>query len=385
MKRFDRQPGFNSGQFQLANIDRRSFLVQLAGLPMAIKSGASFLPSGLAQELPTFSPNTPYSRAFNFASLRAWLTPNQQFFLRSHFGVPRFDGSPWAVTITGLVEHERSFSVEDLLRIPAQEEVVTLECAGNGVGMGMISNARWTGVSLGRLLKAAGVRADATEVVLVGADGGIEREQGNLRIDSYARSIPISKALDPNTLVVYKMNAEELPPVHGGPLRAIVPGWFGMDSVKWLKQIIVSKEPFTGFYQAQRYYEARRAGGRIELGKIEALRVKSQIARPVKGEILHVEQVTFIGAAWSGDAEVKSVQLSFDGGRTWHEAQLGAERAPFAWRLWSYDWSPPMRGRYELAVSARDTRGREQPIERDPMILTPYANNAVERRILDVH
>ena len=237
MRRFNDQPGFDSGQFQPVNVGRRSFLVRMAGLPLIIKSGMGLTPSGLAQELPTFSPNTPYSRAFNFASLKGWLTPNPQFFLRSHFGVPRIDASAaWAITITGSVERQRSFGIDDLLKMPEQEQVVTLECAGNGVGMGMVSNARWAGVSLSALLAVAGVSADATEVTLVGADGGVEREQGNLKVDAYARSIPIKKALDPNTLVVWKMNGEALPPAHGGPARAIVPGWYGMDSVKWLNR-----------------------------------------------------------------------------------------------------------------------------------------------------
>jgi DMSO/TMAO reductase YedYZ molybdopterin-dependent catalytic subunit len=382
MRRFNGQPGFDSGEFLSADIGRRSFLMRLAALPLVVKSGAGLSASGLAQELPTFSPNTPYSRAFNFASLKGWLTPSLQFFLRSHFGVPA--ASPRAVTISGAVEHERSFGVEELSRMPGQEQVVTLECAGNGVGMGMVSNASWTGVSLNKLLRAAGVRAGAVEVVLIGADGGVEREQGDLKIDAYARGIPINKALDPNTLLAWKMNGEALPPAHGGPVRAIVPGWYGMDSVKWLKQIVVSREPFSGFYQTRRYYEMRRAGNGVVRAEIEALRVKSQIARPVRGEILHIEPVSLTGAAWSGEAEIESVRLSFDGGRTWNEAKLGAEHAPFAWRLWSYDWTPPAKGRYELAVIARDTRGREQPLERDPHILTPYADNAVERRVLEV-
>ncbi|HVF89252.1 MAG TPA: sulfite oxidase [Blastocatellia bacterium] len=384
MRWLDHQFDFDPGRFHGASVGRRRFLARLAGLPLALGSGSYLARSVPAQELPTFSPNSPYSRAFNFASLAGWLTPNSQFFLRSHFGAPRFDGEPWTITVSGAVERERIFRIEDLLRMPPREEVVTLECAGNGVGMGMVSNARWAGVALGTLLKAAGLKPGATEVVLVGADGGAEREEGNLQIDSYARSIPVSKALDPGTLLAYKMNGEVLPPAHGGPVRALVSGWYGMDSVKWLKRIVVGREPFAGFYQTRRYYEARRAGGGVERARIDALKVKSQIARPVKGEVLHVEPVTYKGAAWSGGAEIDRVELSFDGGRTWREAGLGAERAPFAWRLWAYEWTPPATGRYDLMVRARDTLGRQQPLERDPLILTPYTDNRIERRLLDV-
>ena len=359
---------------------RRRFLAQIASVPLAL--GARRLV--FAQPPPITSPQSPNSRAFNFAALNGWITPNQEFFVRSHFGTPRLDAAPFVMKVTGLVERERRFTLEDLLRLPAQEEVVTLECAGNLVGWGGVSNARWAGVRLGDVLKAAGLSSDAKEVVLIGADGGADQEAGGLAVDAYARSIPLSKAMAATTLLVFKMNGEPLPAQNGGPLRALVAGWYGMDSVKWLRQITVAREPFAGFYQARRYYEARRAGDLTTRGPLGAMRLKSQIARPINDAQLPLAPFLIVGAAWCGDAEIARVEVTTDGGRTWQAAKLGAEHAPLAWRLWTYEWQPAAAGKTIIAARAYDTRGLAQPIERDPQIITPYANNWVDRRAVEI-
>jgi len=247
-----------------------------------------------------------------------------------------------------------------------------------------VSNARWTGVRLGDVLKAAGLRSDAKEVVLIGADRGTDEEAGGMAIDAYARSIPLDTAMAATTWLVFKMNGEPLPAVHGGPLRALVSGWYGMDSVKWLKQIRVAREPFAGFYQSRRYYEARRAGDLTTREPLGAMRLKSQIARPLNDARLALAPVTIAGAAWCGDSEVARVEVTTDGGRTWQAAKLGTDHAPLAWRLWSYEWQPAAAGKTIIAARAYDTRGRAQPVERDPQIVTPYANNWVDRREVEI-
>jgi DMSO/TMAO reductase YedYZ molybdopterin-dependent catalytic subunit len=233
-------------------------------------------------------------------------------------------------------------------------------------------------------LDSAGVKQDAKEVILVGADGGREREAGGITVDAYARSIPLAKAFDPSTLIVHRMNGEPLPAIHGGPLRVVVPGWYGMDSVKWLKQILVSSEEFRGFYQTERYYDGRRIGGRIEKRPLGPIRVKSQIARPIQGEVFGRGAVSISGAAWVGEGEITRVDVSSDGGRTWTEARLGPDRASHAWRLWSSQWTPAGPGVYEALARARDSRGNQQPLERDPAIVTPYANNWIDRRTIQI-
>jgi DMSO/TMAO reductase YedYZ molybdopterin-dependent catalytic subunit len=369
---------------QRDEVSRRKFISGLsrlaAGIAIAQGSPASVI---RAQQAPITTPTAPFSRAFNFAALKDWITPNNEFFVRSHFGVPRIEPTQLSVTISGVDGRPRVFAMDELTKLPAVEQVVTLECAGNLVGWGGVSNARWIGVRLGSLLQAVNLHG-AVEVVLLGADGGSDREAGGISVDAYARSIPLAKALDPNTLVVYRMNGEALPESHGGPLRLIVPGWYGMDSVKWLNKIIVSREPFKGFYQANRYYEARRVNGAMERGPLGPVRLKSQFARPVQGEVFSLKPVPVAGAAWCGDAEIAAVDLSFDGGRSWTPARLAGDRAPFAWRLWSYEWKPDHAGQYEIVARARDERGRVQPLAPDPKIITPYANNRADRRVVEV-
>jgi DMSO/TMAO reductase YedYZ molybdopterin-dependent catalytic subunit len=221
--------------------------------------------------------------------------------------------------------------------------------------------------------------------VLVGADGGAEAEAGGLTVPAFARAIPIQKAIDKHTLLAYKMNDEPLPAIHGGPLRAVIPGYYGMDCVKWLKQIVIGREPFKGFYNTERYYEARRINGKVYRSELHEMRIKSQFARPVNHQALPLSPTQIAGAAWTnGDAEITRVELSFNGGKSWVEANLGAEHAPFAWRLWSFDWQPAQAGIYDIIARARDSREREQPSVRDATLITPYAQNHADRRIIEV-
>jgi DMSO/TMAO reductase YedYZ molybdopterin-dependent catalytic subunit len=364
-------------------VNRREFMVDVSRVAAGI-TVAQVLPSMItAQQPPITTPSAPFSRAFNFAALKDWITPNNEFFVRSHFGVPRKETIDWNVTIIGADGQSRTLTIDEIKKMPSVEKVVTLECAGNLVGWGGVSNARWTGVPLSSLLKNIEIRG-AVEVVMLGADGGRDREAGGIRIDAYARSIPIAKALDPNTLLVYQMNGEALPEAHGGPLRAIVPGWYGMDSVKWLRKMTVSRERFTGFYQSNRYYEARRVNGATERSALGPVRLKSQFARPIQNQVLSLRPVLIEGAAWCGDAEIAAVDISFDGGGNWKPARLASEHAPFAWRLWSFEWKPDHSGQYEIIARARDERGRAQPLNPDPQILTPYANNWVDKRVVEV-
>jgi DMSO/TMAO reductase YedYZ molybdopterin-dependent catalytic subunit len=328
------------------------------------------------------SPNSPFNKAFEFSTLATWITPNSEFFIRSHFGIPETSRA-WTIKLRGSIERELAITLDMLGRLPAIEVPVTLECAGNLVGWGGVSNARWTGVSLATFLNQAELLPGSAHVVLVGADGGIEREAGGITVDAFARSIPLAKALEPSTILATGMNGVPLPVEHGGPVRAIVPGYYGMDSVKWVKEIFVSREPFKGFYQTSRYYETRMVNGRQVTEDLHRMKIKSQIARPARGASIPAGPAIVMGAAWSGDSRVRNVRVSVDGGITWKAARLGAEDEPSAWRLWSLDWQASP-GRYELIARATDARGDEQPLVRDPAIITPYANNWADRRLLEV-
>ena len=322
----------------------------------------------------------PANLEMPFAALDGFITPNDKFYVRSHFAVPEIDLATWRMRIEGAVARRLEFSHAELAARPMVTIPVTMECAGNsrvflqpkakGVQweMGAIGNAEWTGVSLGELLDEAGCSAQACEVILVGADQGAiaepPRPAGKVH---YARSLSLGKARE-NVLLALEMNGEPLTPAHGFPLRAIVPGWYGMAAVKWLQRIIVTEEPFHGYYQTVDYAYWSPGNGGARLIPITEMQVKAAIARPGHGEVVPAGGAYPVrGAAWTANAEIMRVEISTDGGKSWAEASLGDEAAPDSWRLWHYDWHlPNERGIRSLVVRATDSRGQSQPMERDP-------------------
>jgi DMSO/TMAO reductase YedYZ molybdopterin-dependent catalytic subunit len=210
------------------------------------------------------------------------------------------------------------------------------------------------------------VKPTAQEVILEGADEGPLEDpkapRGNVR---FARSIPLGKAKD-DVMLVYKMNGEELRPEHGFPVRAIVPGWFAVASVKWLQRVIVTDRPFNGYYQSIDYAFWKREGENAELVPLTELQVKAEISRPTNGEIVAANSpVRIHGAAWSGTGKIVKVEVSTDGGKSWSQATLG-ESVPNAWCLWEYTWQTPASpGRQTLVARATDSSGQTQPLDRD--------------------
>jgi DMSO/TMAO reductase YedYZ molybdopterin-dependent catalytic subunit len=226
------------------------------------------------------------------------------------------------------------------------------------------------------LLDRATLKPNAYEVVLEGADGGMlgdpKSPPGGLK---FARSIPLEKARR-DVLLAYKMNREDLSPEHGFPLRAIVPGWYAMASVKWLERIIVTDRPFTGYYQTidyaywhkTDYAHWQRGEEIVELTPITEMQIKAEIALPAEGETVRAKtKVRVSGAAWACDAEISKVELSTDGGATWSDASLVGESKPNAWRLWEFNWQTPSQpGKQTLIARATDSLGRTQPVMHDP-------------------
>src|SRR5947199_672019 len=204
---------------------------------------------------------SPLNLEMPFSSLDSFLTPTKSFYVRTHFPIPAIDRDAWWLHVEGEVEKPFAIDYEELRTLDSVTTPATLECAGNnrslleakvkGVqwGLGAVGTAEWTGVPLSILLDRAGVKANASEIILEGADGGVLEDPksppGELR---FARSIPVEKARR-DVLLAYKMNGIDLPAEHGFPVRAIVPGWYAMASVKWLQRIIVADRPFTGYYQ----------------------------------------------------------------------------------------------------------------------------------------
>ena len=302
--------------------------------------------------------------------------PGATHFRRNHFPVPALDAGTWALAIGGAVAEPRVLAAADLRAFEHRTLPVVLECAGHrrdefdppapGLrwGAGAASEARWTGVPLAAVLEAAGIADDGVEVVLRGADG-----------DGYARSLPMEKALHPDTLLALFMNGEPIPPVYGGPVRAIVPGWYGMDSVKWLAAIHVARRPFDGPFQV-RDYRWRVPGEPGPGSRIDRLAVQSLITSPAEGSRVPHGATRIRGAAWSGAGGIAAVAVSIDGGR-FCDARLLPAPGPYARTLWEFE-AVLGPGRHEIASRATDVHGEVQP-QRPLPNAGGYCNNAVHR------
>jgi len=299
-------------------------------------------------------------------ALGAYLTPAADRFVRSNFAVPRLRLRDHRVRVGGLVQQPLHLDVEELRSLPQRTVTVTTECAGNGRTDlsplppgepwqgGAVSTARWTGVALPLLLERAGIRPGAMEVLATGADSGPVA----LGHAAYARSVPLATALDPDTIVALEMNGRPLLAAHGAPVRLVVPGWYGMASVKWLSQLEVVGERFAGYFQSHRYVY-REPGKAPE--PVTRMRVKSMFTAPLDGSRVEMGPLRVGGFAWSGTGRIARVEVAFAGGEEWIEARLAADGESHAWRGWELIWTPPWRGRHVLRCRATDDAGNVQP------------------------
>lgn len=326
----------------------------------------------------------PINAETPLALQRGVVTPNRLFFYRNRFTIPQIDPETWRLTVTGEVVRDLRFTYADLLALPRRSWQVTLECAGNGRialepaaegepwAYGAVSTAEWAGVPLALLLAEAGVREAAREIVFHGEDGGAV-QVGGPRIP-FARSLPREVALGGEAIVAHSMNGEPLPVDHGFPARLIVPGWYGMASVKWLTRIEAVSQPFEGFFQSERYVVADDSGGTRPVSRV---RVRSLIVDPPDGGRVGRSGRTVRGLAWSGGGPVTAVEFSADGGATWSDTEWTSEAHPFAWRSWETTWLPAA-GPAVLCSRARDAAGNVQP-EIGPWNELGYENNGIQR------
>src|SRR5437667_1863981 len=323
---------------------------------------------------------SPLNLEMPFSNVDSFVTPTKSFYCRTHFPIPAIDRNAWWLQVEGEVGKPFAINYEQLVMLKSVTAPVTLECAGNnrnflepkvkGVQwhLGAVGTAEWAGVPLSTLLDRAIPKPNACEVILEGTDRGMLEDPksppGELK---FARSIPLEKARH-DVLLAYKMNGEDLPPEHGFPVRAIVPGWYAMASMKCLQSIIVTDRPFTGYYQTLDYAYWQRRGDIAELTPLSEMQVKAEIARPAEGETVPANtNVRVCGAAWACDAEITKVELSTDGGATWSDTKLLGESKLNAWRFWGFDWQTPSQpGKQTLIARATDSLGRTQPVMRDP-------------------
>ena len=310
-------------------------------------------------------------------TLTSWVTPTRLFFVRNHFDVPRIDADAWCLRIHGCVEKPTTLDLEHLTALPQRSVFATVECAGNGRsflrkpvagvqwGAGAIGHAEWTGVPVRTVLEEARMRPEAVEVVFEGADMGTESDHPEPM--HFARSLPLDKALHPDTLLALRMNGELLDPNHGFPLRLFVPGWYGVAAVKWLTRIEVVDQPFRGYFQTTKYTIQRQSPQGRETVVVGTMAIKSEIIHPRSDEKLGLGTNRIFGIACAGEEEVAGVEVSTDGGRTWSEAELIGSRGKYAWCLWEYLWQVAEPGSYDLLARARSDSGKTQTVEHNPL------------------
>lgn len=362
---------------------RRDFLKRLSGAALAAGAMprllAWALPQGQTVEVP--GEDGMILRSFRFVDLESpveyfntWLTPVPHFFVRNHMHEPsEVNADDWRLSIGGEVEKPLTLSLAELSKIKTHSVVNTLECAGNGRGLqrpqvpgiqwgkGAVGTAQFSGPRLRDVLQRAAIKSTGKHVMF----RGLDEIPG--KVPPFIRSIPIEKALDADMLIATHMNGSPLTKHHGFPARALVPGWIGAASCKWLTEIKVLESEFVGNFMSPAYRLPNlpvQPGDTVkpeDTHPVTALGVKSVIAGPSDGSSAKTGKVIVHGAAWAGEADIAQVEISSDGGSTWNSARLGREQAHYAWRLWTYEWNAGKSGDYTILSRATDTRGRTQP------------------------
>jgi DMSO/TMAO reductase YedYZ molybdopterin-dependent catalytic subunit len=321
---------------------------------------------------------------------RGYLTPNELFFVRNHTRTPVLDTKKWRLRIEGTgVQTPMELAYEELVSLPSVSVIRYVECAGNGRSffeavygkkadgtqwkLGAIGVAEWTGVPLAEILERAGVKKSARDVMPEGLD--------DLKV---RRPMPVAKALEEDTLLVYAMNGQPLPPDHGFPVRALVPGWIGIANIKWLGRITVSEKPLFSSWNTDTYvligpdYKPEPPSKGPVLSNQD---LKSALELPWGGEISSARRL-IRGRSWSPFGKITKVEYSFDQGKSWQTARLREPNLPAAWVRWDFDWEPKP-GKHTIRVRATDEKGNTQP-EKTPFNQQGYLYNAVVAHPLEV-
>jgi len=324
-------------------------------------------------------------------ALRYDVTPPGLHYVLTHYDIPYAEDSSWRLELGGRVRRPLVRTMDELRSYPSVTRRVTMECAGNGRALltprpvsqpwlvEAVGTAEWTGVPLRVLLAEAGVGTGAVDVVFTGADHGVERgvEQ------DYRRALPLDVATgaEQEVLVAHEMNGAPLPPQHGHPLRLVVPGWYGMAHVKWLRDITVTDTPFTGFQQAVAYRLRQDAGDEGE--PVTRIAPRALLVPPgfpdfmSRTRVVRPGTVPLEGRAWSGRAPVTRVEVSTDDGLSWYEAELDPDhRHRWSWRTWRTSWTAAP-GSHVLGARATDAEGNTQPLDQ-PWNRGGFANNLVQ-------
>jgi len=322
------------------------------------------------------------------SDLDGGLVANDLFYIRCNFAVPELDAATWRLEVVGAVARPRTWTLDELRALPPVERTVTLECAGNGRtlmtpippgtpwGFGAVGTARFGGVRLADVLAASGVRPEAVELVAAGADRGTVEPEGAI---GYEFNLDLATASGDGTILAWTMGGRALAPEHGFPVRLVVPGQYGMRSVKWVTRVTAVEQPFVGHFP--RKYRFRGEAGVLDETPVGPIRVRSLITSPVDGERLPVEPIVLRGIAWSGAGPITNVEI--EAGGDWTPARLGEPVEGTGPATWTLDWIPPSAGSHTLGVRATDAGGHRQP-ELPIRNEGGYGNNVVQRITVEV-
>jgi sulfane dehydrogenase subunit SoxC len=292
------------------------------------------------------------------AHLRNEITETEPLFVLAHVGVPRVEAQEWSLEICGLVDRTLSLSLDDLMQYPQRDVESIHKCAGNPFDPSMasrqIANVIWRGVDVRQLLAEAGVKSSATHLWSYGLDYG---EFFGKKVTHYVKDLPLSRVEEGGVLIAHMLNGVPLSPEHGYPVRLVVPGFYGTNSVKWICRLELADTRPAGPFTTELYNDPVEGGGTKPVWEIEP---ESIFVFPRPEDTLSGKIQKIWGRAWSS-AEVVAVEVSFDGGEGWSSARL-TPRVGRAWQTFAIDWQPPASGTYRLQCRATDADGRKQPV-----------------------
>jgi DMSO/TMAO reductase YedYZ molybdopterin-dependent catalytic subunit len=321
-----------------------------------------------------FDPSTgpgPHSLDTRTIQKSSFITPADDFFSVQHYGPTQVDPATYKLRVSGLVNKEIDLTLDELKRRPRTELIAGFECSGNNPARlnTLVGNARWAGTSLAALLKEAGLKSTAREVVYFGADHGMEEiahggSQPQKYEQNFARSFSVEDAMNPDVLLVWEMNGEALPAKNGGPVRMLVPGWYGVCNAKWLNHIQVQDRRFMGRFMARDYVTLieRKDGDQFiwEETSVSRIQLKSMVVRLARDG----SDIAASGFVLNDGTPLRSVELRVDDG-PWQPATLDRQNTKYSWKLFTYQFPTPGAGDHTIVSRAMDVNGTVQPEETD--------------------
>jgi len=302
--------------------------------------------------------------AMHFQDIRkiSRYSSNEDFYVVQHYGQPKISIEDYSLSITGLVDRPRDFSLEDILNQKSVTLEAGFECGGNTARMfhGLVGNAVWRGARLVDVLKECGIKDKATEVVFFSGDKGTEKIRGKELEQSFSRSLSIQDAMNQDILLAYEMNGKPLSQIHGKPLRLIVPGWYGVTNVKWLNQIHFQDRRHMGRFMARDYVTLKQEKiGSIHRwveSSVAKMNLKSVIARVTKNGA----SFKVLGFALNDGTPLKKIEVKVDNG-PWELAEIDPSATKYGWKLFTFDWKQPTTGSHTITSRATDIDGNSQP------------------------